>query len=135
MPDVHTPEQRHRNMAAIKCRDTKPEMIVRRVVHGMGFRYRLHDPTLPGKPDLTFHRLEKAIFVHGCFWHMHDCENGQVKPQVNSAFWRRKRSSNVLRDTLNEQLLRILGWHVLVIWECQVGNTKVLSRRIRRFLS
>src|SRR5688572_12051601 len=98
MSDVHTPEQRSRNMSAIQSKDTKPEMIVRRLLHTNGYRYRLHDKRLPGRPDLVFPSRKKVIFVHGCYWHMHDCKYGRVKPKSNSEFWSAKRNSNVSRD-------------------------------------
>jgi len=85
--DVHTPAQRHSNMAAIRAKNTKPEMVVRRVVHALGGRYRLHGTNLPGKPDLVFPARRKVIFVHGCFWHMHDCRYGQVAPATRTEFW------------------------------------------------
>ena len=87
MADVLTPEQRQRCMSAIKSKDTKPEMVVRRMVHAMGFRYSLHKKQLPGKPDLVFTRLRKIIFVHGCFWHMHNCRYGKVKPKTKAVTW------------------------------------------------
>jgi len=125
MADVHTPEKRSRNMAAIKATNTKPEMFVRRLVHRMGFRFRLHRKDLPGKPDLVFPRLGKIILVHGCFWHLHDCPNGQVKPDQNSDFWQKKRSLNAERDKRNLQTLRRAGWKVLVVWECQLKKKKL----------
>src|SRR4051812_45554623 len=98
MADVHTPEQRSRNMANIRGAHTRPEMKVRSLLHRMGFRFRLHVKKLSGRPDLVFPRLRKVIFVHGCFWHMHRCKYGRVKPMTNAHFWETKRQSNVLRD-------------------------------------
>src|SRR5688500_201263 len=117
--DVHTPEQRSRNMAAIRGKDTKPEMVVRRVAHRLGFRYRLHRRDLPGAPDLVFPRLRKIINVHGCYWHMHACPYGRVVAKTNAEFWRNKRRGNVVRDRRNERELRRLGWEVLTLWECE----------------
>jgi len=133
--DVHTPEQRSRNMAAIRGRDTKPEMVVRSLVHAMGYRYRLHRRDLPGKPDLVFSGLRKVIFVHGCFWHMHDCSYGRVRPATNAEFWHAKRGGNVERDRKNTAELRRAGWRALVVWECETREGDRLARRLRRFLA
>nr|VFJ92440.1 MAG: T/G mismatch-specific endonuclease [Candidatus Kentron sp. LFY] len=124
MTDVLTPEQRKRCMSSIRGKDTKPEMIVRRIVHAMGYRYRLHYKGLPGKPDLVFPGRRKVIFVHGCFWHMHDCDYGRVKPSTNEEFWEKKRRGTEERDENNQNLLQQLGWEVLVIWECQTKKGK-----------
>jgi DNA mismatch endonuclease (patch repair protein) len=131
--DVLTPEQRKRCMSRIRGKDTKPEMVVRRLVHAMGYRYRLHQKDLPGKPDLVFPCLKKVIFVHGCFWHVHNCRYGRVKPATNAEFWERKRSGNRERDARNRRHLKHLGWQALVIWECQVVR-KDTAERIRKFL-
>lgn len=137
MSDVHTPEQRSYNMSRITSGNTKPEMIVRRLVHGMGFRYRLHRKNLPGKPDLVFSRLRKIIFVHGCFFHMHNCSYGQVTPKTNVEFWKNKRKSNVDRDVRNESQLKVMGWEVLIIWECMTKKNQIeqLSGIIKSFLN
>jgi len=134
MTDVLTPEQRSKCMSRIKSTDTKPEMTVRRLVHGMGYRYRLHKKDLPGKPDMVFPRLNKIIFVHGCFWHMHKCKYGKVVPKKNHDFWHKKRLSNVERDKRNIKSLKKSGWDVLVIWECWTKDTEKLQERIREFL-
>jgi DNA mismatch endonuclease (patch repair protein) len=118
MTDVHTPEQRSFNMSRIRSKDTKPEMIVRSLVHQMGYRFRLHVPSLPGKPDLVLPAHRKVIFVHGCFWHQHRCREGRVKPASNAEFWRSKREGNVSRDRRNRRKLTAAGWSVLVVWEC-----------------
>jgi DNA mismatch endonuclease (patch repair protein) len=120
-------------MSRIRGKDTKPEMVVRRLVHAMGYRYRLHQKDLPGKPDLVFPCLKKVIFVHGCFWHVHNCRYGRVKPATNAKFWESKRNGNKERDTKNKKRLKHLGWQALVIWECQVAR-KDIAERIRRFL-
>jgi DNA mismatch endonuclease (patch repair protein) len=127
MPDVHTPEQRSYNMSRITSGNTKPEMIVRRLVHGMGYRYRLHRKDLPGKPDLVFPKLRKIIFVHGCFFHMHDCRYGQVTPKTNAEFWKNKRTSNVERDARNESQLKEMGWDILTVWECMTKKAQIES--------
>lgn len=133
MVDVLTPEQRRLNMSRIRGKDTKPELAVRRLVHSMGFRYRLHRKDLPGRPDLVFPILRKVINVHGCYWHVHACRFGSVRPATNAGFWETKRKSNVVRDQRNEQLLREQGWSALTIWECELSAEK-LPEMIRQFL-
>ena|SRR5882672_1037774 len=135
MTDVLTPEQRSFNMSRIRNRDTRPEMIVRSIVHGMGYRYRLHKKDLPGKPDLVLVRHRKIIDVHGCFFHMHECKYGKVVPATNAKFWRTKRLSNVKRDRKNLAALRRDGWRVLTVWECQTWDQKLLNKRLERFLA
>jgi len=112
-------------MARIRGRDTRPEVLVRSLVHGMGYRFRLHRDDLPGKPDLSLPRLRKVIFVHGCFWHRHRCRRGRSQPSTRDAFWVDKFEANVSRDKLVRRRLRKLGWDVLVVWECET----VVSRR------
>ena len=130
MADVHSPQQRSYNMSRIRGRDTKPELLVRSLVHQMGFRFRLHRRDLPGRPDLVLPRHRKVIFVHGCFWHMHRCRYGRVTPRTNADFWQAKRTANVDRDRRNLRKLRRDGWQTLVIWECWTRDveTKVLPR-------
>lgn len=134
MVDVHTPEQRSRNMAAIKSRNTKPELIVRKIAHSLGYRFRLHRKDISGKPDLVFPRLKKVIFVHGCYWHMHNCKYGSVIPKTNAAFWKNKRESNVARDLRNMQSVEKFGWEPLVVWECQTRQIIQLSKTLSSFL-
>ena len=134
MVDVLTPEQRQYCMSRIRGKDTKPEMIVRKLVHALGYRYRLHRHDLPGCPDLVFPGRRKVILVHGCFWHRHRCRYGQVMPATRRRFWREKLESNRARDALNRRRLRRLGWQVLVVWECQTRNSAGLLDRIVRFL-
>jgi DNA mismatch endonuclease, patch repair protein len=117
--DVHTQEQRSRNMAAIKGRDTKPEMRVRSLLYSLGYRYRIHRKDLPGKPDIVLPKYRTAIFVHGCFWHSHDCRWGNVVPKTRTEFWKAKRRGTIDRDDRNISALNAAGWRVLVIWECQ----------------
>jgi DNA mismatch endonuclease (patch repair protein) len=136
MADVLTKEQRYRNMANIKGKNTKPELVVRSLVHRLGYRYRLHQKGLPGKPDLVFASRRKVIFVHGCFWHMHECRYGAVKPATNASFWETKRLSNVERDKNNRIVLEQIGWQVLVIWECQTRvSEETLAEIVTSFLS
>ena len=134
--DILTPEQRSERMSRVRGRDTKPEMLVRRLAHGMGYRYRLHRRDLPGSPDLVFPSRMKVIFVHGCFWHRHldpECKLARL-PKSKLDFWGPKLETNRERDERNLVLLAELGWDVLVIWECQTNNREQLQARIREFL-
>lgn len=132
--DNLTASQRRACMAAIRSIDTQPEIIVRRLVHSLGYRYRLHSRKLPGKPDLVLSRYHCVIFVHGCFWHMHSCKRGKSTPQTNAEFWKTKREKSRIRDRKSITLLRRAGWRVLVLWECQIRNDSVFSRRIVSFI-
>lgn len=131
--DTRTEEQRRRIMQAVRSRDTGPEMLVRRLLHRMGYRYRLHRKDLPGKPDIVFSSRRKVIFVHGCFWHSHGCSKGRP-PKSRLDFWRPKLRENSRRDARNEAALRALGWNVLVIWQCETSDLEALAQRLRRFL-
>jgi len=132
--DTLTPEQRSERMSRVRSKDTKPELIVRRLVHGMGFRYRLHVRDVPGQPDLVFSSRRKIIFVHGCFWHRHGtCKNTRW-PKSRLDFWKPKLELNHARDAATRKVLRKLGWKVLVIWECQLKNLERTAERIDRFL-
>lgn len=131
---AETPELRSRIMRAVKSRDTKPEMLARRAVHGMGYRYRLHRKNLPGKPDLVFASRRKVIFVHGCFWHGHNCPRGLRKPKSNRDYWETKISRNRKRDAQSEEALKQAGWRILTIWECQMKDEDALRNRLRHFL-
>ena len=135
MTDVLTPQQRSFNMSRIRNRDTRPEMIVRSIIHGMGYRYSLHKKTLPGKPDVVLVRHRKIIDVYGCFFHMHECRYGSVVPATNAKFWKAKRLSNVERDRRNLKVLKREGWRVMIVWECETRNLPKLSKRIEIFLS
>lgn len=126
-------EQRSRLMSRIRGSNTKPEMLVRRLVHGLGYRYRLHGPGLPGRPDMAFRSRRKAIFVHGCFWHQHNCTRG-THPKDNEEFWARKLTRNRSRDAEVIRSLKALGWKVMVVWECQTRDAAKLSRRLVLFL-
>lgn len=117
-----TPEQRHRCMAAIKGKDTKPEMIVRRYLHALGYRYGLHNRKLPGSPDLVLRRLRTVIFIHGCFWHGHEGCKYYRLPQSNVEFWRDKITRNRQRDAFAKAQLEKKGWTVITIWECDLKN-------------
>lgn len=133
--DVFTTKDRSALMARIQGKNTKPEILVRRVVHGLGYRYRLHRRDLPGTPDLTFPRLRKIIFVHGCFWHQHSGCRYAYMPKSNVAFWEQKFSANRDRDLTSLRKLRKLGWEVLVVWECEIERTDKLLSRINSFLA
>lgn len=133
--DVFTVERRSAIMARIQGKNTKPEIRVRRIAHGLGYRYRLHRRDLPGTPDLVFPSLQKVIFVHGCFWHQHKgCRNAYM-PKSNIAFWLKKFSANHCRDIRVVKELRKLGWKVLVVWECQTERPEILLSKIDRFLA
>jgi len=122
-------------MSRIRSRDTSPEMTVRRLVHGMGFRYRLHVAALPGKPDLVLPRLHRIIDVRGCFWHCHPgCIDSHI-PKTRLEYWVPKLERNRQRDKENARKLRKLGWRVLVVWECEGKNAAKLSKRLARFLA
>jgi DNA mismatch endonuclease, patch repair protein len=121
-------------MAAIRSKHTKPEMLVRRLVFSLGYRFRLHVTTLPGRPDLVLPRFKKIIEVNGCFWHRHDCPEGLRVPKSNRPYWMTKISGNVRRDLANQNLLKDLGWDVLTIWECETRDISNLKRRILLFL-
>jgi DNA mismatch endonuclease (patch repair protein) len=136
MADTFTKSERSRIMAAVKSKDTTPEMIVRRLVHAMGYRYRLHVQSLPGNPDLVFPRLRKVLFVSGCFWHMHTCGRCRI-PSARRDYWVRKLERNAACDKRVQRALRRAGWQVLVIWECQTVTAKLkrLQIRLGKFLN
>jgi len=114
-------------MSRIRGKDTVPELALRRALHGMGFRYRLHASSLPGKPDLVMRKYKAAIFVHGCFWHRHaGCKIAAI-PKSNVEFWQRKFSDNVARDSRNISLLKEMGWRVFVVWECELAPGKITA--------
>jgi DNA mismatch endonuclease (patch repair protein) len=129
-----TDAERSRIMRAVKSRDTGPERLVRRLAHGLGYRFRLHRADLPGKPDLAFPSRRAAIFVHGCFWHGHRCKRGARVPKANRAYWVAKIARNKTRDAGALKRLKLAGWRALVVWECELKNEGQLARKIRRFL-
>lgn len=125
---------RSANMRAIRSKDTSPEMVVRRLVYGMGYRYRLHRQDLPGKPDLVFFSRKKVILVHGCFWHVHkDCKTAHL-PKSNLGYWKPKLARNQERDLKIAAAMETAGWRSCVIWECHLSNEEKLRRRIQIFL-
>jgi DNA mismatch endonuclease (patch repair protein) len=121
-------------MRAVKSEDTEPELIVRRLLYAAGFRYRLHPKDLPGRPDIVFRRLKKAIFVHGCFWHGHTSRRGARTPKTNRDYWNEKIARNRGRDREHIRRLRRAGWRVLVIWECKLANLPATAGLLRRFM-
>ena len=132
--DPLSKEARSERMSRIRSGDTKPEIAVRRLAHGMGFRYRLHAKELPGHPDLSFRPKEKVIFVHGCYWHQHGCGK-YTMPKSRKDYWLPKLRRNVERNRENIDQLESNGWSVLVIWECELKEWEQLSEKIRKFLS
>jgi len=121
-------------MRAVKSRNTNPELAVRRLLFSTGYRYRLHRSDLPGKPDIAFPGLRKAIFVNGCFWHGHDCARGARVPKANRPYWEEKVGRNRERDKLQLRKLEELGWSTLSVWECEIRNPALLLERMKLFL-
>lgn len=132
--DKISAERRSANMAKIRSADTKPEMMVRRLVHALGYRFRLHRNELPGKPDLVFPSRKKIVFVHGCYWHGHGCKVGGTGAKSNQAYWGPKIARNKERDAAAITALTQDGWKVLVVWECETRDGSKLEARLRRFL-
>lgn len=132
--DTLSPEERSERMGRVRDKDTKPEMRVRRLVHSMGYRYRLHHGELPGKPDLVFPERGKVIFVHGCFWHRHEGCRRCRTPKSRLEYWKPKLEKNRLRDVENQAKLREMGWDVMVVWECETEEAAGLPGRIMSFL-
>jgi len=122
--DTVDKDTRSRIMASVRQRDTGPEMQLRRMLHRLGLRYRLHDRKLPGSPDLVFPRLHAVIFVHGCFWHAHEGCRYATKPSTRAEFWNEKFEANQMRDRRNYSALAASGWRVLVVWECAIKSRK-----------
>lgn len=128
------PARRSEVMSRVKSKDSRPEILVRRLIFEMGYRYRLHVRDLPGCPDIVFRPRQKVIFVHGCFWHRHSgCKLARM-PKSRLEFWEPKLEANRLRDLSTRRLLVRRGWRVLTVWECQVGRTEKLREKVRRFL-
>jgi DNA mismatch endonuclease (patch repair protein) len=135
MADNLTTDQRRLNMSRIRSSDTVPEVRVRSIAHSMGYRFRLHRRDLAGKPDLTFPRMRKIVFVHGCFWHMHECRYGRVVPKTHADYWRAKRVKTKMRDKSQAKMLKKEGWRVLTVWECETRKPEALARILRTFLN
>jgi DNA mismatch endonuclease (patch repair protein) len=132
--DVFTPEKRSAVMRRVKDRDTRPELLVRRLLTRLGARYRLHRADLPGKPDIVLPGRRLAIFVHGCFWHGHDCARGARAPKANQAYWTAKVARNRARDIESRARLEALGWRVEVLWECGLKDQTALEARLGDWL-
>jgi DNA mismatch endonuclease (patch repair protein) len=131
-PDV--PAEVRRRMSKIKKTHTKPELMVRRIAHRLGYRFRLHRRDLPGSPDLVFPSRRKVVFVHGCFWHRHNCPLSGALPSTRVSYWTPKLERNVERDAEVRTKLQALGWEVLVLWECEIANADAVEQRLRNFL-
>ncbi len=132
MPDIVDAATRSRMMSGIRGKDTQPEMTVRRFLHRHGFRFRLHDRRLPGRPDVVLPRYRTALFVHGCFWHQHPGCRFATTPDTNAAFWQHKLTGNQMRDARQREALEVLGWRVITVWECQASDLGALPDEIRR---
>ncbi len=121
-------------MSHVGGKDTKPELIVRSILHRMGYRFRLHRRDLPGKPDITLPKYKKVIFIHGCFWHGHEGCPKSKRPDTNKEFWNKKLDKNIARDKINMEKIKELGWDVLVVWTCELKNMDTLKNKIISFL-
>jgi DNA mismatch endonuclease (patch repair protein) len=128
--------ERSRRRSLSRSTDTKPEMLVRRMAHAMGYRFRLHRKDLPGRPDLVFPSRRAIVLVNGCFWHGHDCPKGRRHPKTNIDYWKGKIAGNVARDRISLAALQAAGWHVLTVWECETSPTRrgELEHKLREFL-
>lgn len=133
MVDTLTRSRRSWLMGQVRQKNTKPEMVVRRLLHSMGFRYRLHGKDLPGRPDLVFSRSKRVVFVHGCYWHRHDCKKATV-PSSNVDYWTKKFAENVARDNKVVDKLTSLGWASMIVWECQTRDLEALASSLSAFL-
>ncbi|MFW7341838.1 DNA mismatch endonuclease Vsr [Pollutimonas sp. H1-120] len=131
--DTFTPSQRSALMSRIRHKDTKPEVVVRSLLHALGYRFRLHRKDLPGKPDIVLPKYGKIVMVHGCFWHAHSCGRAS-KPKSNQEYWIPKIAANRQRDERNAAELERLGWSVLVLWECETKDLSAVEQRLREFL-
>ena len=133
MADNHTPAQRSRNMRAVRNKNTAPELLVRSCLHRLGFRFRLHNRKLPGSPDIVLAGRKSVLFVHGCFWHGHDCKRGAL-PTSNVDFWGRKIAKNQDRDQKAYGELQGAGWKIMTVWQCETKNLAALEKRLLLFL-
>ena len=133
--DVFSPEKRSAVMRRVKGRDTGPEMVVRRALRALGVGYRLGGAGLPGRPDVVMKGRRAVIFVHGCFWHGHDCARGARQPKANADYWLAKIGRNRERDRTSEEALAAEGWRVLTLWECELKDAEALTARLRSFLT
>ena len=131
--DVHNPKVRSFNMSQIKSKGTKPELIVRKLCFSKGLRYRLNKKIYNISADLIFPKYKSVIFVHGCFWHSHDCKYGRVKPKSNAEFWNKKRGDTCIRDQRNQTKLIENDWKYLIIWECELKNLENIFFKVNNF--
>jgi DNA mismatch endonuclease (patch repair protein) len=134
MTDVFSKEKRSWIMSRVKGRDTKPEILVRSLVHRMGYRFRIHGRELPGNPDIVLPRHGKVIFVHGCFWHGHNRCPRSKRPTTNKSFWNKKLDGNIKRDRRFRRSLVHKGWRILVVWQCEMREPDRLLRKLEKFL-
>ncbi|WP_281978878.1 very short patch repair endonuclease [Pseudorhizobium flavum] len=133
MADTRTPEQRRHIMQSVKQKNTGPEVAVRKALHALGYRFRLHAHSLPGRPDIVFPARRKVIFVHGCFWHGHDCRKGHL-PKSRLEYWKPKIETNKVRDERNVNELKKAGWESLVLWQCEVARLDETVDHVTHFL-
>ena len=132
--DPLTPEQRRYTMSRVHGKDTKTELLVRGLLYKLGYRYRLQGRDLPGNPDIVFRSKKKVIFIHGCFWHGHDCRSGKKQPKTNEEYWLPKLAKTRARDAQNQTKLLELAWDYLILWECQLKDKEALTEKIRKFM-
>ncbi len=134
MVDIFHKKKRSDIMSRIKGKNTKPEILVRSLLHVMGYRFRLHKKNLPGKPDIVLKKYKSVVFVHGCYWHRHSCNRGQSMPKTNEKFWEKKFQGTIKRDMITKKLLQDAGWKVIVVWQCELTNQEKLCRRLKHEL-
>jgi DNA mismatch endonuclease (patch repair protein) len=132
--DKISKEKRSKNMSKIRSKNTKPELLVRSIIHQMGYRFRLHVPDLPGKPDIVLPRHRKIIFVHGCFWHQHKNCKIAHKPKSRISYWQPKLNANKKRHRKHMRTLKSLGWNCIVVWECETKNLNKMKAKLQEFL-
>ena len=131
--DTRTAKKRHEIMAAVHSKNTGPEIAIRKLLHLLGYRFRLHNKSLAGCPDIVFPIRQKVIFVHGCFWHGHNCEKGRL-PKSRLDYWKPKITTNKKRDRRNKARLKREGWEACIIWQCELRNQNLLSAKLKKFL-
>ncbi len=134
MTDIFSKQKRSKIMSKISGKETKPEILVRKFLFSHGFRYRKNDKRYPGKPDIVLPKYKTIIFIHGCFWHGHNCPAGKL-PETNKSFWTKKIFGNIERDKRNKQELKKLGWNVITIWQCELKNTKIRIKTLNRLIN
>ncbi len=131
MTDIYSKNKRSQIMSKISRKETEPEILARKFLFEKGFRYRKNDKRYPGKPDIVLPKYKTVIFIHGCFWHGHNCRAGKL-PETKKEFWQNKISSNIVRDKKNQYLLENLGWKVIVIWQCELKNKKIRTEKLKK---